>query len=65
MTACEDKQLALQALFDGELDSLSNATMERHVRECNDCAAALEQLRAVRVILSSGSNRYATPPALR
>lgn len=54
---CPDRALALQAMLDGELDPLTTAALEDHMRGCTACREALaqdEQLR--RALRSSGLN---------
>lgn len=61
---CADS-LRLQACFDGELDALSTAEVERHCETCTNCRALLEDLQRMRTLLWLDA-RYATAPtALR
>lgn len=65
MTGCPDREMAIQALVDGELDSLASAALEAHLRDCAACAAALERLMAVRALLAGAAPRHAAPTVLR
>lgn len=51
MTPCEDKASLLGALMDGELDAANTAEMERHLKTCQACAAAAEDLGRMRSAL--------------
>lgn len=65
MTACPDREMALHALIDGELDSANNLAIEAHVRGCAGCTAALEELTAIRTMLQPAALRYRAPSGLR
>jgi anti-sigma factor RsiW len=65
MSACQDKELLLHALADGELDAGNALALEAHVAGCTACAQALEAIRAVKASLASPGLRYAAPPSLR
>ena len=45
------ESLRVQAYFDGELDAVSAADIERHMRGCAECRALLEELRQLRTAL--------------
>lgn len=45
---CAETQLRLEAYFDGELDAIAAADMERHIGECAQCRAELEDLEKLR-----------------
>ncbi|HZO22621.1 MAG TPA: anti-sigma factor [Steroidobacteraceae bacterium] len=47
MSACADKALLLHGFLDGELDAANSVACEAHVRECPECSAELERLRAL------------------
>jgi anti-sigma factor RsiW len=55
----------VQAYFDGEVDALSAAEIERHVEHCSECRDLLQDLEKVRSALRSGISYAAAPPALR
>ncbi len=65
MSGCPDKEMALQALFDGELDPIAAAEMEEHLRGCAGCRDALARLEAVREAMSGDAVRYEVPEGLR
>lgn len=65
MTACPDRINALQALVDGEIDSLNAAAIEDHLRGCAGCCGELENIEALRARLQRQPIRYAVPPGLR
>ena len=45
---CAETESRLEAYFDGELDALSAAEMERHIGECAECRGALDDLQKLR-----------------
>lgn len=55
----------LQAYFDGELDALSAADIERHTEVCAGCQALLEDLEQTRTALRRELPYVTAPPALR
>ena len=59
------ESLRVQAYFDGEVDAISAAEIERHVEHCNGCRELLQDLEKVRRALRSGISYAAAPPALR
>jgi anti-sigma factor RsiW len=59
------ESLRVQACFDGELDALSAADMERHSATCDECRALLHDLEQVRTVLRQNLTYASTPPALR
>jgi anti-sigma factor RsiW len=59
------ESLRVQAYFDGEVDALSAAEIERHVEHCTACRELLQDLDKVRVALRSGISYAAAPLALR
>ena len=61
---CDDS-LRVQAYFDGELDALSAADIERHRELCAECGALLADLERVRDTLRQELPYVSTPPALR
>lgn len=64
-TACADRELALQAMLDGELDALSAAGLEQHLQRCAGCREAYARLEQVRAALQDANLRFGAPPALR
>ena len=59
------ESLRVQAYFDGEVDAVSAAEIERHVEHCNECRALLLDLKNVRTVLRRDIVYEAAPPALR
>jgi anti-sigma factor (TIGR02949 family) len=59
------ESLRVQAYFDGEVDAVSAAEIERHAEHCGECRALLEDLRRVRAVLRENISYTAAPPALR
>jgi len=59
------ESLRVQAYFDGEVDALSAAEIERHIEHCGECRALLQDLEKVRAALREGVTYAAAPPALR
>jgi len=59
------ESLRVQAYFDGEVDALSGAEIERHADHCDECRALLEDLVKVRSALRRDVAYVATPPKLR
>lgn len=64
MPACEDRNLTLGALADGELDAVNAALIEAHVARCEDCREELERLQAVRNLLRTDGVRHSSPAGL-
>jgi anti-sigma factor RsiW len=59
------ESLRVQAYFDGEVDAVSAAEIERHAEHCSECRALLEDLDKVRSTLRRNISYAATPPVLR
>jgi anti-sigma factor (TIGR02949 family) len=57
--------LRVQAYFDGEVDAVSAADIERHAEHCPECRALLQDLEQVRSALRRELTYAQTPPALR
>jgi len=57
--------LRVQAYFDGELDALSAADIERHSAACGACRSLLIALAQVRTALRQDRGYVTAPPALR
>jgi anti-sigma factor (TIGR02949 family) len=57
--------LRVQAYFDGEVDAISAADIERHVEHCAECAALLKDLELVRTALRQDVGLERAPPELR
>lgn len=65
MAPCPERELALNALIDGELDALAAAELETHLRGCPACTARLAELESVRGMLGALREVDAAPDALR
>ena len=59
------ESLRVQAYFDGEVDAISAADIERHVANCEECRALLDDLNKVRAALRKDSSVERAPPELR
>jgi anti-sigma factor RsiW len=59
------ESLRVQAYFDGELDALSAAQIERHAAACAECRAFLKYLEHTRTALRQDLNYASAPSALR
>jgi anti-sigma factor RsiW len=59
------ESLRTQAYFDGELDAVSAAVIERHTEHCTECAALLKDFEQVRTALRQDLPYESTPPALQ
>jgi anti-sigma factor RsiW len=59
------ESLRVQAAFDGELDAVSAAAVERHVEHCPECRALLEQLERGRARLRRDLDYGQASPELR
>ncbi len=59
------ESMRVQAYFDGEVDAVTGADVERHVEHCAECCALLRDLEQVRSVMRRDSAYVRTPPALR
>jgi anti-sigma factor RsiW len=59
------ESLRVQACFDGEVDAVAAADIERHVEHCAECRALLEDLGTVRTALRRNVSYAQAPAALR
>ena len=59
------ESLRVQAYFDGEVDAISAADIERHVANCGECRALLDDLEQVRTALRKDLGVERAPPELR
>src|ERR1700733_2819194 len=57
--------LRVQAYFDGELDALSAAVIERHNEACAGCRSLLKELAQMRTALRQDRRYVTASPALR
>ena len=62
---CDEAEILLHALLDGELDAGHAREVEAHIASCPRCAAQLQSLRDMHKALSEVDLHYTAPPALR
>jgi anti-sigma factor RsiW len=62
---CDEAEVLLNALLDGELDAGHAREVEQHVATCPRCTATLAAYRQMSGAVASGDLRYAAPAALR
>jgi anti-sigma factor RsiW len=62
---CDEAEILLNALLDGELDAGHAREVESHVQGCGRCAARLRSYREMQGKLHSSDLRFTAPPALR
>lgn len=62
---CDEGNVLLHAMLDGELDAGHTREVEAHVAGCPRCAAELRQFREMRQAMASVNLRLAAPAALR
>jgi anti-sigma factor RsiW len=62
---CDEAEILLHALIDGELDAGHAREVEDHIADCAACAADLAAYREMSKAISAADLRYAAPPQLR
>ncbi len=62
---CDEAEILLHALIDGELDAGHAREVEAHIAECPHCAAAFAAYRQMSQAIARADLRYTAPPALR
>lgn len=62
---CDEAEILLQALIDGELDAGHAREVENHVEGCPRCAAMLRDYREMSTAMADSAVRYTAPAALR
>jgi anti-sigma factor RsiW len=62
---CDEAEILLHALLDGELDAGHVREVEAHIANCPRCAAELRASRQMQAALADADLRYKAPPALR
>lgn len=62
---CDEAEILLNALIDGELDAGHAREVEAHLATCARCAAAAHDYRAMKQAIAQGGLRYTAPPELR
>jgi anti-sigma factor RsiW len=59
------ESLRVQAYFDGEVDALSAAEIERHTERCPECREQLQDLERIRTAMRENLSGERADPALR
>jgi len=62
---CDEAEILLHALIDGELDAGHACEVEAHIASCPRCAAQFEAYREMSKAVAGAGLRYAAPPPLR
>ena len=62
---CDEAEVLLQALIDGELDAGHARDVENHVAGCPHCTAMLRDYREMSMTIADAGARYTAPPELR
>jgi len=62
---CEEAEILVHALIDGELDAGHAREVEAHIVGCPDCAARLRDFQELRKAMSPTTLRYTAPAGLR
>ena len=62
---CDEAEVLLHALLDGELDAGHAREVEYHIATCPRCAAQLRAYREMSKAVSDADLHYAAPPKLR
>ena len=62
---CDEAEILLHALLDGELDAGHAREVEDHIAGCPNCAAQLAAYREMHKAVAGADLRYAAPPGLR
>jgi anti-sigma factor RsiW len=62
---CDEAEILLHALADGELDAGHAREVEAHVATCPRCTAELAAIRQMHEAIASADLKYTAPPLLR
>ncbi|MEO6382167.1 MAG: anti-sigma factor [Nitrobacter sp.] len=62
---CDEADILLHALIDGELDAGHALEVENHVAACRRCAAALQAHREMKAAIATADVRFTAPTHLR
>jgi anti-sigma factor RsiW len=62
---CDEAEILLHALIDGELDASHAREVEAHIATCPKCAALLKDYRQMSKTVADAGMRYTAPPELR
>lgn len=65
MKACDDYELLLHGLLDGELDAAHAATCEKHLANCPSCTAAFAEIQTMQNRLRTARPTFAASAQLR
>ena len=62
---CEEANVLMHALLDGELDAGHARAVEEHIAGCKACAVAMRDFRAMREAITSVPLGFTAPSSLR
>jgi anti-sigma factor RsiW len=62
---CQEAEILIHALIDGELDAGHAREVEAHVAQCRRCAAAMGAYRQMSQAIATADLRYTAPASLR
>ena len=62
---CDEANVMMHALMDGELDAGHAREVESHVAGCDPCARELREVQELRRSLNPAALRFTAPAALR
>ncbi|MGH8713100.1 MAG: anti-sigma factor family protein, partial [Casimicrobiaceae bacterium] len=62
---CEEAEILLHALADGELDAGNARAIEAHVATCANCAQRLREIRDMREAFAGRALQFEAPASLR
>ena len=62
---CDEAEILLHALIDGELDAGHAREVEAHIAGCPRCAALLADYRVISKTIADSDMRFTAPPELR
>jgi anti-sigma factor RsiW len=62
---CQEAHKLIHPYLDGELDLVSSLEIEAHLKDCQTCAQAYNELRSLRSAISDTTLRFQPPAALR
>jgi len=62
--ACDRPTLSLSRLLDGALGPFARLRLKQHIAGCEDCAARLEELRAMQAVMRTKLPYHRAPPGL-
>jgi anti-sigma factor RsiW len=62
---CQETQTLIHGYVDGELELTKSLDIDQHLHECEACAQACADLRALRTAIRDGAPYFQAPPTLR